>query len=448
MTNPTAESSTTAVDSDPPGDLLCFPNEVIENILSTLQLTDMWNLRLCSRGLAAKTIQPRFKAFYHSKTIPLQDTALENFSNVTRNSGLGCLVQNITIVGQVEDSGKVPAKGKRKARSQGTSVSADEALALLTVSFENIAAAANRSRTLRSLKLAYSDIRSKIPGKGFRDTYNHTLRRWRPIWQCAATIFHTIVSALETSHLSIQSLQLFNDFDHQRCSLPCSALQTTLDDVRPVRALSALTHLSISVSDAEDSSQLSGLRELLEMSPRLTHLDIHQFSLGFENLPETKFFARRAIGDERSSFEFSPNAQDNLTRLFQHASEANPMPRGLKNIRLDGIHTTDQDLLRFVRRIAPQHITLKHIRLATGNFRSLFDFCTIPNSGSIVHLDLQDLREGEWHVIFDDSGTHSLQRSGSGAPHPIAYRVPHLCQQGGPVLQEQIRQNRYMYGPL
>ncbi|KAK5695728.1 hypothetical protein LTR17_024452 [Elasticomyces elasticus] len=448
MTTLTVESSTTAVDSDPPGELLCFPDEIIENILSTLQLTDMCNLRLCSRALAAKTIQPRFKAFYHSKTIPLQDTALENFSNVTRNSGLGCLVQHITIVGQVEDSGKVPAKGKRKTRSQGTSISTGEALALLTVSFENIAAAANGDRPLHSLKLAYSDIRSKIPGKGFKDTYDNTLRRWRPIWQCAATTFHTIMSALETSHLSIESLQVFNDFDHQRCSLACSALQTTLDDVRPVRALSALTHLSISVSDAEDSSQLSGLRELLEMSPRLTHLDIHQFSLGLENLPETKFFARRAIGDERSSFEFSPNAQDNLTRLFQHASEANPMPQGLKNIRLDGIHTTGQDLLRFVRRIAPQHITLIHIRLATGNFMSLFHYCTVPNSGSIVHLDLQDLQEGEWRVIFDESGTHSLQPSGNGALHPIAYSVPHLCQQGGPVLQEQLRRNRYMYGPL
>ncbi|KAK5690948.1 hypothetical protein LTR17_025818 [Elasticomyces elasticus] len=398
MTGPTAESSTIAIDGGPPGDLLCFPNEVIENILSTLQLTDMWNLRLCSRGLAAKTIQPRFKAFYRSKTIPLQDTALENLSNVTRNSGLGCLVQNLTIVWQVEDSGKVPAKGKRRARSQDTSISTDEVLALLTVSFENIAAAANRDRPLHSLKLAYSDIRTKIPRMGLKDTCNHTLRRWRPIWQCAATIFHTIVSALETSHVPIQSLQLFNDVDHQRCSLACSALQTTLDDVRPVRALSALTHLSISVSDAEDSLQLSGLRELLEMSPRLTHLDIHQFSLGFANLPETKFFARRAIGDERSSFEFSPNAQDNLTRLFQHASEADPMPQ--------------------------------------GNFMSLFDYCTVPNSGSIVHLDLQDLQEGEWRVVFDESDTHSLQRSGNGALHPIAYSVPHLCQQGGPVLQE------------
>ncbi|KAK4916134.1 hypothetical protein LTR49_015775 [Elasticomyces elasticus] len=357
-----------AVDRDPPDGLLYFPDEIIEDILSTLQLTDMLNLRLCSRGLAAKTIQPRFKAFYYSKTIPLLATAFEDFSNITRNSGLGCLVQSITIVGQVEDSGQVPAKGKRKARSQGTSISTDEALALLTVSFENIAAAANRGRPLRSLKLAYSDIRTKIPGTGSKDTYNHTLRRWRPIWQCAATTFHTIMSALETSHLSVESLQVFNDFDHQRCSLACNALQTTLDNVRPVWALSALTHLSISVSDAEDSAKLNGLRRLLEVSPRLTHLDIHQFSLGFANLPATKFSARRAFSDERPSIEFSPNAQDNLTRVFQHASEANPMPQGLKNIRLDGVHTTDQDLLRFVRRVAPQHITLKHIRLATASY--------------------------------------------------------------------------------
>ena len=451
MSTSTGGVSTAATDSSPSSDLLCLPNEVIDNVLGTLQLADMCNLRLCSRDLAAKTVQPRFKSFYHSKSIRLQLTALERFANVTRGSGLGCLVRNLTIVGQVENYGRVPSRGRHKARSQGDSVSADEELALLAVGFGNIAAAANGGRSiLHLLKLAYSDGRAKIPGKGYKDSYTDTLRRWRPIWQCAATTCQTVLSALETSRLSTERLQLFNDFDLQRCSLACSALQTILDVVKPVLVLGTLTHLSLSISDAEDSAKLSGLRKVLEMCPRLEDLDLHQFSLGFKNLPETKLLSRRAISDERDPRDFSPSAQDNLTGLFRNAAEAHPMPGRLSHVRLDGFDTTGEDLLRFVRRAAPQHITLSHIRLAAGSFQPLFDYFTTPSSANIVvDLELRDLREGELSVIFDESDTQSLQREDGGVLlHPIAYQARTVYYQGGPDLRERMRRKRYVYGPL
>ena len=164
----TARSST-AADS-----LLALPDEVFEYILIRLNLADIRNLRLCSGGLAAKTIQPHLKTFYQSKTLPLEKTALEDFTRITQYSGpgvtigLGCMVQELTIVGQVHNS-PTKGKGKRRTRTQGAALGDGEAVTLLTAGFRNLTAAGNRA--LRSVKLTVAEKRAKVPGNKFKDTY-------------------------------------------------------------------------------------------------------------------------------------------------------------------------------------------------------------------------------------------------------------------------------------
>jgi len=258
------------------------------------------------------------------------------------------------------------------------------------------------------------------------------------------------MSSLAASQLLIEHLRIFNDFDHhQRCSLACSAIETTLDSIRANPSLlRALSHLSLSFSDTESSLHLAGPRKLLELCPRLTRLELHQFCVGLQNLPETKVFPRRPVRE--SPFEFAPNAQANIARLFQEASHAEPMPR-LEFVRLDGVQTSGEDLLRFVMRAAPRQIGLVHVTLAEGeSFSSMFEYCCSTSAG-VEQLDLRDLREGERPVIFDESGTMSLQKSGRSGVRlePIKYHVPALYErQGGPQEQERRRRERFLYGPL
>lgn len=94
-----------------------LPVEVTEAFASQLDFSDICNLRLVSRELAAKAWQGCFKAFFRYKLIDLRDSIqVAEFGRVTGPNGLGCLVESLRLVRMVriED---LSAEQKREIRS-------------------------------------------------------------------------------------------------------------------------------------------------------------------------------------------------------------------------------------------------------------------------------------------------------------------------------------------
>lgn len=80
-----------------------FPSEIIEQVARHLSLSDIGNLRLGSRQLAALATQDRFKSHFVNKTVRIIKADLDGFVELSKPGGLGCLVENLTLTGVAID---------------------------------------------------------------------------------------------------------------------------------------------------------------------------------------------------------------------------------------------------------------------------------------------------------------------------------------------------------
>lgn len=83
------------------------PNEVIGDIIALLEFDDICSLRRTCKSLAYKTTQNRFKSFFRSKHVDLTQSALVEFVYVTQVGRLGTLVENLTLVGIVNNTAEL-----------------------------------------------------------------------------------------------------------------------------------------------------------------------------------------------------------------------------------------------------------------------------------------------------------------------------------------------------
>jgi hypothetical protein len=123
--------------------------------------------------------------------------------------------------------------------ASGTDVS------LLSEAFRNIVA---NSRTGKLLSLSLEvvvyrdDAEQRLPpleGGG-----------WRFIWQSAADTFHTALRSLAASNLLIEKLNIFNDRQLQRCSLPFNEVGSIdFEHKGLATSLASLKSLSVSFSE-------------------------------------------------------------------------------------------------------------------------------------------------------------------------------------------------------
>jgi hypothetical protein len=80
------------------------PNEAIECIVVHLGLIDIRSLRLSSRALGIKATEDHFKSYFHSKHVDITHSALSAFVDITGPGELGCFIQDLTLVGVVNNT--------------------------------------------------------------------------------------------------------------------------------------------------------------------------------------------------------------------------------------------------------------------------------------------------------------------------------------------------------
>jgi hypothetical protein len=483
------------------------PNEVIESIVVLLVLGDICSLRQGSRTLASKTTQNHFKSYFLSKHVDITESALRKFVDVTQPDWLGCLVQNLVLVGVVNNTkaleyilGEEPdsdleeeGSGNRKKLAKaeqdleileqrqtdyeklhesGTDVS------LLSKAFSNVAA---NSKTGRLLSMSLEVV-----------VYREDAERWLPplaggswrfIWQCAADTFHTAFCSLAASSMPIEKLNIFNDRRLQRCSLACHELGSVDFKHKGLAiSLASLKSLSLSVSDrvifqskkdaershdpAEDIESIDWetsddeARDIADM--RVEAADECNF-IGLENLLQLSGqLEDLKIHKYRLDMGVLNNGQADLhlERLLQLAAEIDTPPK-LRRIELRGLYVREEDLLTFLRRTGVHKLLMYKVFMSSGTFRSVFDYCTSDAAG-MEELYFNELFEEHLNVYFDGPGQAQIPPLISNGPGPssdILERVGHEVKReityrsvlggaaGSPTMVEYARQWRIEYGP-
>ncbi|KXT14093.1 hypothetical protein AC579_792 [Pseudocercospora musae] len=464
-----------------------IPNELFEHICTFLCLPDLCSLRLASRLIAAKATQDHFKSFYKQKRVDLTKESLEHFLRQAESHSLGCLVEDLILVGVVNNTLAIEAGlrraeqkaetlieleeelevlRQRKAESEGLQKSGQD-VELLAQSFENLAKYRERG-PLPSLRLEVVvyrdavDIRLESIGGG----------SWKIIWEEAASTLKTAMSALAKSQLAVQQFHIFTDL--QRCSVACNEILPAIDaDVR----FDTFSKMAISVSsrvidetdqdmartrdrcdvidwsidpidrdigvlrqEASDENNFSGLPRLLGLCSNLEELHVHQYTLQYNVLQGSAL---------------------NLEKYLERLVEIGPFPK-LSKLRLQGITAREQDLIAFVQK----HAALKDIALESitlqpgGSFRALFEYCR----NRFDALFLKDLCKNGRLVYFineqDESefppglptrtyteGTNVLKRTSETRHKRIEYHLPTDRFVGSPEVSNWRERRRRGYGP-
>lgn len=437
-----------------------YSPEIVESIVVLLDLNDIRNLRLCSRSLAAKCSQHHLKRFFRRKHIELTREELGLFANGIQAGGLRHLLQDLTITGIANEEYTAPNKAPGDPR-------------LLSRAFQELASTnRDKSPSLLSLRVAVATKNEERipPAKSIG------MFVWKRVWQSTADTFITAFQALAASSLPIECLNIFNGSEQQRCSLASDQLnKINWSDAGLARSLASVQSLSISLScralefyededeqeynwendilednetepperdrdelraEAEDDDNFTGLAKLLKLLGQLQTFELHYLHI-HNVLPI--------------------DSQDE--RLFQHVAGLANLPT-LKWCRLRGIIVREEHLLAFIKGTSVNELLLETVKLRSGTFRSIFEYCT-SDEASITKLYFDALTEGNNGMVhfigpgcsrigFDPltMGSEMLERQGNEVKQPIIYHFPNMGPWGAPMMAEWRRYQRLEYMSL
>lgn len=459
------------------------PAEIFEQIVQLLDFEDILSLRRVSRAVIAKATQNHFKSYFRTKHVKITRTSLQAFVEATRPGGFACSVQHLVVVGmvykntdleesvrmgaiddtrrsisppQAEETSKVVQNRRllerveqrrldfERLHESGTDVK------LLSEAFSNIVAN-SRTGNLLSLSLEMGiDQDILLYGKSI-DAPCFLQCGLKHLWQRMTDTFHATLRSLAISNISMERLQLFNTHGAENYSLACNELgNMNLDKL--ATSLASLKSLSVSFSDmivdeestrgreggdtdaddidekneegcgrrdladsrgirASETSHYMGLAKLLRLTSHLQSLDLHQYE---------------------------PIMTDGSHRheLFQYVSEMEPPPK-LMRAELCNLDVEEEHLLAFIQRTNVRRLSLSNIRLISGNFDSIFAYCS-SDAADIEELHFRHLFDGWRRVWFKGpfneqtpmvvpSGLRNsklvLIRKGVEVRRPILYRL-------------------------
>jgi hypothetical protein len=440
-----------------------LPPELTERIIVLLPLPDICSLRLTNRNLASNTTQKHFKTSFRTKRVQITEQQLSSFVAVTANGGLGCLLQDLTLIAPVYNTSGLTSRIKNKIASFAKldtnrqycgstvrSLSKQEArrarldladlqerlaaqldmihhrrdVGLLSQALSNLVAHGNSLQMLRVEVEIYKDDATTplLPLFG---------GSWKPIWASAANASHTLFASLAACDLRINGMDLFSSTRMFRCSLSCNELNhVDFASVRPGGSLGHLSELSLRVSDQNVNrsldeeilreltqvSDFEGVRSLLRACPNIRKLDLTNFFL-------------RYVNDTESTCQ----------RILRTLAES-PLPR-LQDLTLQGFRTTGEELLALLQGFRTiRSLALHYINLTDGSFQPILDYCTMNANMEAVDLDslyetdmlqfeppwvLQPSVPGSLRAGYPDSRASYRRASADAASHQINYEVRH-----------------------
>lgn len=436
-----------------------IPNELLERIIQLLDRRDIFNLRSSSRLLASKAMQRRFKSFFRTKHVQLDERSLKDFVRVTQSGGVGCLVENLILVGLVTDQ----AFAEEPVRNPATSgIAAQDANNKLYWR-QRFDALITRRDALRTLRDSKDDLRllsealrnisqsatahclSSLSLK-IRVYWHHGRRHEVPalhshepdfddsiscgadfglIYEAAAHTFRITMESLASSLLAVEKLDIYNGSDMQRCSLPDRELNNVGANYPGLHACFApMESLTMSLCNPRppevkhcewagerpfwleggitpvtpDLSESLGLGQLLKLTQHLSHLNLHYFT----------------------QHSWDPTEKLHSQVLTQYAATCSPLPK-LRSCRISGLHCDPDELIIFLQQTKPKRIALENIFALSKTWRPIFDLLTSPQA-ELESLYLDDLFEGHRHICFDAPGPAKYDETGTTGCNTVQRR--------------------------
>ncbi|KAI1639380.1 hypothetical protein F4809DRAFT_638639 [Biscogniauxia mediterranea] len=190
-----------------------LPIELVECIVTLLDLRDIASLRLTSCSIESKASQGHFAALFHRREFALNRSTLQKMVQMTSQGRPGCLLQHCTISGVVGTDGTAGSEF-------------DEHVRLLTEAFRNLKQLSPRGG-LASLRLDV-DVRGRNPRDVF---WIRDFRLWTDICTMALHTFNLTMKALNESQLPVGELNLFiGTLPRTGCRLAYDALLSLLGE--------------------------------------------------------------------------------------------------------------------------------------------------------------------------------------------------------------------------
>ncbi|CAI7590109.1 unnamed protein product [Penicillium glandicola] len=235
-------------------DITILPLEILEMILTYLDIHSIKALRLTNRNLAVNCIGPRFLSSIGQPILDVTPQDLRSLHALSRNPALrkmvSCLhlgpsLPSFELEKTVEDpkhnvrkytsraffeSSKIAyssehlsnlqsqldlLRGQQEAR---TNESSSEMIELLRLSLQGFG------------KLEYIGLSADVfLGCGWRDWYRP--RWWHLVWLQASHVFSLVMTAIAQSGVSVRKLNLYHT--SEVCCIPCGHVTTFASSVKP-----------------------------------------------------------------------------------------------------------------------------------------------------------------------------------------------------------------------
>ncbi|KAF2170819.1 hypothetical protein M409DRAFT_18792 [Zasmidium cellare ATCC 36951] len=423
-------------------------NELFEYVVSYLQLNDIKNLRLASRSTAYKGTQDTFRSFFRAKHVDLIKSDLSSFVRLTSHNGLGCRVEDLTLVGvvynpfalqnivkngyryarkkelaenhqlqgrrlsctEVEISkarGDLETMNRRQAEDEDLQRQASDVL-LLRDAFTNLAM--QKRSGLRKLSLEVmvyrDDMATKLPPSD--------VKCWKWIIEAASRVFQITFSCLRDTQVPIHLLDIF----HKKpvslaCSMPCETLSPfdfNVPTFAPV--FSGLKTMLISVSDpivCGDEYQAQGCgdpeqhldfalvnqkRDLVPLRARI------QDETSYSNFTKMLQLCQELLELDLSGYVLLSTVHDLEDRketmraqYMHYMSRMPPLPH-LRKLRLAGLPVNDHELVNFLKNHSTRlrDVELNNVSIERGSFKPVF-YCLTGKHMSLEVIHLEDLTE-------------------------------------------------------
>ncbi|EFX03886.1 f-box domain containing protein [Grosmannia clavigera kw1407] len=426
----------------PPSALLnSLPIELVDLIVSYLNVKDIASLRLSCRALNEKASYGRFTTFFRRKNIRLTTHDLERLVYVTSHGcRLACLLQECTVTG-VLDRGRNACLPADDDVTLAKSTVIKRHTELLTEAFGNI-----KKATAPRLLTGGGDGR-KTPGSGFELLHLRVGVRYsggvligvencgvdlRSVCDMAQRTFRIAMDALETTQLAVRSrLDLFHG--QSRCSLNSRVFADVLHEkmvpatsLRPVFA--SLQHLAVSLDMPQHTLAIPEIERGAVTEDEVGHagqaterqayfctealhaaLDLVTAN-AFPQLDTLNVHWLYVLAPEKSVLEETPllPLQSSTPRLLTTG-------RRLSSCSLSGTFTTADFLLQFLQTLQPSHVALNYSRMPTGTYDTVFSYLADPAS-PVTSYDLDDLvvvgDQNRVYVRFLGPITPNLSRRG------------------------------------
>ncbi|SMQ45280.1 unnamed protein product [Zymoseptoria tritici ST99CH_3D7] len=398
----------------PPCSIMSLPSELLEEVVLSLNLQDVCNLRLAASGIASQIAQGSFRAHFKSKSVRVSCEDFRCFAMVTQPNWLGCALEHLTIIGSPQEN--IDAGEPDDA----------EISELLLKALKQLRAN-SKTGALRSINLTVEGTTV------MRENFSYTCD-WRQIWKCADKTARLLARAMLGSAILVQSLDLYSSTP--RCALNSSQLQTLLNTFD----MPELRSLSFAVSNNEDcpvDDEGVGLSKCLE-----------------------RFLIRHARGMEELNMRWLnlhltdvPYAKIERQRFFDGFAGLS-LP-SLNTLSLKGMEITSEALVSFLSTNSQvRRINLEWLHILAGKFESVcIQMTKCLELDSIYLNDLWERRllefpgaDGPAHFPGYGFPTWTL-RTGLGTREKIQYRDVTGNMKGSFAANNWRRERGQLYGP-